>query len=192
MTNLAIALMMSLQLSLPGNVSQDRLRVVSEDMVSVVNEEFEKKNIRSSMTESEALNMLAAATVGESNLRTDIENCKVTGDGGRSVGLGQVMNGPNWKGYSRRQICGNRKIQLKLSLHVLDACWSRSPQPDAVFRCYTTGNPTKQSYAAKTEYSFYKRIKKNVNIAVRSQKIQTCCEHGVSSFYVREKSTCDL
>jgi len=191
MTNLAIALMLALQAALPG-VSQDRLRVVSEDMVSVVNNEFSRGTLRSSLTQEDALPMLAAVAVGESALRRDIENCKVAGDGGKSVGLGQVMRGPNWKGYSRKEICGNRKIQLKLALHVLDACWQRSPEATSTFRCYTSGDPSKSSYAARHEYSTYKRVHTKVSSQISTQKIQTCCLYSLSSFYVRERNTCEM
>lgn len=190
MSNLAIALMLALQTALPG-VSQDRLRVVSEDMVSVVNDEFSGGSLRSSMTKEDALPMLAAVAVGESALRRDIENCKVSGDGGKSVGLGQVMRGPNWKGYSRKEICESRRIQLKLALHVLDACHERSRTADASFRCYTSGDPGKNSFAARHEYSTYRIVRRKVATHVASQQIQACCLYSLSSFYVRERNTCE-
>ena len=173
MTNLAIALVLALQAAIPGT-SQDRLKVVSEDMVSVVSEEFRNATLKSGIKESDALAMLAAVAVGESNLRNDIENCKTTGDGGKSVGLGQVMRGPNWKGYTRKQICDSRRIQFKLALHVIDVCWTRNSVPSAVFRCYTSGDPTKNTYAARHEHSLYQTIKTEVKIAEDSQKLQTC------------------
>jgi hypothetical protein len=191
MTNLAIALMLALQTALPG-VSQDRLRVVSEDMVSVVNDEYAASRIKGTLPQENALPMLAAVAVGESGLRRDIESCKVTGDGGKSVGLGQVMRGPNWQGYSRKEICGNRKLQLRLALHVLDACWTRAPDASSTFKCYTSGNPNKASYAARHEHWTYKRVHKNVSVSMASQKIQTCCIQSLSSFYVRERNTCEL
>jgi hypothetical protein len=192
MTNLAIALMFALQVSLTNNVSQDRLRVVSQDMVSVVEEEFSKGSLRSTLTQADALSMLAAVAVGESSLRSDIENCKTTGDGGRSVGLGQVMRGPNWKGHSRSEICTSRRLQLRLALHVLDACWQRTPKADASFRCYTAGDPNKNSYAARHEYKTFKKVRSSVNSVMMNQNVQACCASGISTFYVREKNTCDL
>ena len=191
MTNLAIALMLALQSALPG-VGQDRLRVVSEDMVSVVNNEFTNGELKSNIKQEDALTMLAAVAVGESALRRDVEDCKVTGDGGRSVGLGQVMRGPNWKGYKRSEICGNRKLQLKLALHVLDACWQRSPDATSAFRCYTSGDPRKSSYVARHEFSTYKRMRSHVKRGVESQHILTCSLSGLSSFYVREINICEL
>ena len=191
MTNLAIALMLALQSALPG-ISQDRLRVVSIDMVSVVNNEFSSGTLQSKLAKEEALPMLAAVAVGESSLRRDVEDCKVAGDGGKSVGLGQVMRGPNWKGYKRSEICSNRKIQLKLALHVLDACWQRTPEATAVFRCYTSGDPRKSSYAARHEYATYRRVRTHVKSHSEGQHLQTCSLYSLSSFYVRENNTCEL
>lgn len=192
MTNLAIALMLALQVSLTNSINQDRLSTISQDMISVVDEEFLSGTIKSKITQEDALSMLAAAAIGESSLRTDVENCKTAGDNGRSVGLGQVMRGPNWKGYTRAEICTSRKIQLKLALHVIDACWKHTPRADASFRCYTAGDHTKNSYAARSEYSTFKKVRSSMNNSLASQKVQTCCPQGLATFYVREKITCDL
>lgn len=191
MTNLAIALVLALQAAMPGT-NQDRLKVVSEDMVSVVNEEFRNATLKSDIQESEALAMLAAVAVGESGLRKDIENCKTTGDGGRSVGLGQVMIGPNWKGYTRRQICGDRKIQFRLSLHVIDLCWARTHSTSGVFRCYTAGDPRKDSYSARHEYSTYNGIKHNVYVYTSSQKLQTCYFDSKKKCTTSSSMSCEM
>ena len=191
MTNLAIALVLALQTAMPGT-NQDRLKVVSEDMVSVVNEEFRNATLKSDIQESEALAMLAAVAVGESGLRKDIENCKTTGDGGRSVGLGQVMIGPNWKGYTRKQICNDRKIQLRLSLHVIDLCWNRTHSAGGVFRCYTTGDPRKNSFSARHEYSTYAELRKNIHVYTSSQKLQTCYFEHKKLCSTSSTMSCDL
>ena len=173
MTNLAIALMTALQMTVT-EVNQDRLKIISQDMISVVEQEFSNNTLKSSISKEEALHILAAVAVGESNLRTDIETCKVTGDGGRSVGLGQVMRGPNWKGMTRKQICNDRQMQLRLSLHVVDVCWQKTPSANAALRCYTSGNPYKDSYAARHELALYRKISKVVANNLVEQKIRTC------------------
>lgn len=193
MTNLAIALMLALQVSLTNNnIGQDRLSLVSQDMISVVDEEFSNGSLKSSIKQEDALSMLAAVAVGESSLRADIENCRTTGDGGRSVGLGQVMRGPNWRGHSRSEICASRRLQLRLALHVLDACWQRTSKADASFRCYTAGDPKKNSYVARHEYQTFRNVRASMHNLVLSQNVQTCCLYSLSTFYVREKNTCDL
>lgn len=191
MTNLAIALVLALQAAMPGT-NQDRLKVVSEDMVSVVNEEFRNATLKSDIQESEALTMLAAVTVGESGLRKDIENCKTTGDGGRSVGLGQVMVGPNWKGYTRKQICSDRKIQFRLALHVIDLCWARTHSAGGMFRCYTAGDPRKDSYSARHELATYSALRRNVHVYTSSQKLQTCYLGYQKKCYTSSSMSCEL
>lgn len=158
MTNLATALVLVLHTVLP-KTSQDRLRVVTEDMVAVVKEEISNGGLKSTISEKEALTMLAAAVTHESGFRESVENCRVNGDGGKSIGLGQVMIGQNWEGHTRKEICSSRKLQLKLALHVIDRCWLRTPRADASFRCYTSGDAAKDSHAAKKEASIYRKIK---------------------------------
>jgi hypothetical protein len=184
MTNLAIALITALQMTVT-EVNQDRLRVISQDMISVVEQEFLNSSLKSGMTKEEALHILAAVAVGESNLRSDIETCKVTGDKGRSIGLGQIMRGPNWRGMTRKQICNDRQAQLRLSLHVIDMCWEKTPNANASLRCYTSGNPYKDSYAARHEFDLYRKISKVVSKNIVEQKIRTC---SIAQNYSRDYS----
>lgn len=191
MTNLAIALLLALQSSLT-NVGQDRLRVISEDMVSVVDREFSLQKMKSTLSQDQALPILAAVATVESGLRYDIERCKTTGDSGRSVGLGQVMRGPNWLGFTKKEICESRYLQLKLALHVIDECWYRVPRADAALRCYTSGNPNKNSYVARKEYETYLAIKRKIHRSVASQTLQACHTGNLSYFYVRERTSTQL
>jgi len=144
MTKIATALMLVLQTTLP-RISQERIENITHDMVDVVDEDFVDGLRNSSMDKVQALGMLAAVAVMESGLQETVETCKVTGDGGRSIGLGQVMNGINWEGHTRKEICSNRKLQLRLALHVIDKCWGRGARPSAVVKCYTSGDSTKET-----------------------------------------------
>lgn len=158
MTNLATALIFVLQTMVP-NISKDRLKAVTDDMVTVVDEEFDGKEMKSTLSKHDALAMLAAVAAHESGLRESVENCKFAGDAGKSVGLTQLMQGPNWEGRSRKEICGNRKMQYKLALHVLDRCWQSKPTTAAVFRCYAAGDHKIDSWAARNEHSMYKKLR---------------------------------
>lgn len=169
MTNLATALMLTLHIMLP-NVSQERLNVVTVDMVTVVEEEFDVKSMKSSITKNDALAMLAAVAVHESGLQETVETCKKSGDGGKSIGLGQVMRGQNWEGHTRKEICSNRKLQLKLALHVIDKCWQRTPRADATLRCYTSGDARVHSRAATSELKLFRQMKKTIAIAEENAK----------------------
>ena len=158
MTNLTAALVLVLHASLP-KIDQSRLTVVTDDMTAVVEDESSNGLLKSTIKNDEALAMLTAAVLNESGFSADVENCKINGDGGRSVGLGQVMKGQNWEGHSRKKICSDRKLQLRLALHVIDKCWSRTPRPDAAFRCYTSGDASKDSKSARREYKTYLKYK---------------------------------
>jgi hypothetical protein len=155
MMNLVATLTLMLQ-ALAPKVNGDRVSAISSDMIEVVEADANNEPRLDSKT---SLAMLAAAAVGESGLLESAEACKATGDGGKSVGLGQVMRGPNWEGHSRKEICSDRKLQLKLSLHVLKKCWSRTPTPRSVFRCYTSGDAAVGSYVASSEHKIFVRIK---------------------------------
>ncbi len=158
MTNLTAALVLVLHTSLP-KIDQDRLRDVTDDMIAVVEDESSNGLFKSKIKNDEAIAMLTAAVLNESGFSADVENCKINGDGGKSIGLGQVMRGQNWEGNSRKKICSDRKLQLRLALHVIDKCWARTPRPDAAFRCYTSGDSAKDSKSAKREYSSYRKFK---------------------------------
>jgi len=160
MTHFMTALSLILQTIAP-TVSIDRITAISVDVVDVVQGAANSKN-GLHIDSDTAVFMLAAAASHESGLLESVETCKNNGDGGRSVGLGQVMSGPNWEGHTRSEICSNRKLQLQLAVRVLDKCWEKTPRPDATFRCYTSGNANFQSYAAKHELNLFTKIKKVV------------------------------
>ena len=161
MTNLVASLIVALHTVAP-NVSKDRIAVLSEDMVEVVQGVFDDSQMKSSMTMDVAVPMLAAVALHESGLRESVENCKISGDAGKSVGLTQLMNGPSWAGFSRKEICNDRKLQFRLGLKALDTCWSKTPNAPAALRCYASGDATKNSWAAKDELALYKRISANI------------------------------
>lgn len=157
MTNLVASLILALHTIAP-NVSKDRIAVLSEDMVEVVQGVFDDTQMKSTMKFDVAVSMLAAVALHESGLRESVENCKISGDAGKSVGLTQIMSGPSWDGFSKKEICSSRKLQLRLGLKALDTCWSKTPNPAASLRCYASGDPKKDSWAARDELSIYKKI----------------------------------
>lgn len=140
-------------------VAPERIESIFKDIVSVVESEHTSGQMKSSITMDDSIPMLAAAAVVESGFREEVERCKLSGDGGRSIGLGQVMRGQNWEGHTKEEICTDRKLQLRLSLHVIDKCWARTPRPDYAFRCYAAGDAAKKSSTATREHHMYMRIK---------------------------------
>lgn len=170
MTHLLIALNLILQ-SLAPTVDPKRVEAIASDMVETVKiESSSKPNFH--IAPEEAAYMLAAVAVHESGLLESVETCKNVGDGGRSLGLGQVMRGLSWGGHTKAEICTSRKLQLQLSLRVLDLCWEKTPQVDATFRCYTAGSASINSYAARHTLGLYKQIKKSVNEYADDKKVK--------------------
>lgn len=168
MTNLALSALAAALHAIVPSVSEDRVKAVADDVVFVVDQEIDNGGLKSKIKRLDAIAALSAAITMESGLKESVENCKAAGDGGRSVGLGQVMRGPNWEGHSRQEICSSRKLQLKLALHVFDRCWARTPKADAAFRCYTSGDAGVDSDAAKREYSLYSRLRKSIDLTTTS------------------------
>ena len=166
MMNLVAALTVVLQ-SVVGSgygvATPARIKVVSEDIVEVVREDFENKKLKSTIAFKDAVAMLAAAATHESGLRVSVENCHHNGDNGKSLGLGQVMRGPNWEGHSQKEICGNRKLQLRLALHVLDRCWEGTPNHEAAFRCYAAGDAKKFSWSSRNQHLMFKKIREGLD-----------------------------
>ena len=172
MTHLITALALALQTMLPS-INVDRVNAVTDDMFTVVREESNSEK-KLSMEQDTAIALLAAVVVNESGMRESVEKCKTNGDGGKSIGLGQVMKGINWEGHTRAQICSNRKLQLKLALHVLDRCWSRTPQAAPTFRCYTSGSAAVDSHAANRGHKLYLKLSK----VISSEKSKTKKENS--------------
>lgn len=166
MTNLVVALTVVLQSIIGvglGVATPARIKIVSEDIVEVVKSDFAAKKLKSNLVFKDAVAMVAAVAAHESGLRMSVENCYHNGDEGRSLGLGQVMRGPNWEGHTQKEICGNRKLQLQLALHVLDRCWEKTPTHEATFRCYAAGDAKVFSSSSRNEHALFKRILKNLD-----------------------------
>lgn len=162
MPELSIIISLAMMKILPG-VSIERTINVANDIVEVVYQEFDNNSIKNIKTEEEAISLLSGAVVGESGLRKDIERCLISGDRGRSIGLGQLMRGPNWGGYTRSQICNDRKLQLRLSLRALDKCAAGgSTDSSMIFRCYTSGDRRKDSSIARYENNINKSVKLSI------------------------------
>jgi len=160
MTKLAAALSLVLQVLAP-NVETGRVDAIASDIVEVVVKD-DKSDEGLPMEKTEAASMLAAAIFHESGLRESVETCKSSGDGGRSIGLGQVMVGQNWEGHTKKEICSNRKLQLKLALHVLSKCYERTPRSRSVYKCYTSGDAGVDSPVARAENATFLKIDKAI------------------------------
>jgi len=109
--------------------AQTRYESIAEDISAVVMDETEPPLFTGPAAREATGVLLSAIAWHESGFRKDVDVCKGVrskGDNGRSVGLLQVMKGPNYEGHSAREICEDRRLAIRLGLHVLrrakDAC----------------------------------------------------------------------
>jgi hypothetical protein len=168
------------------DVNPERLRAVSEDIVTVVEGEMKLGNLKSKIETDDAIAMLAGAVTNESAFNDAYETCRLTGDGGRSLGLGQVIHPWGWKRHSKEEICNNRKLQLALALYNIDECWSTTPDAAASFRCYTTGSAKRDSGAARREYRYYMKFRTEIS---EFRKLRLASDKFMRSF---EKWSLDI
>jgi len=102
--------------------AQTRYESIAEDISAVVMDETEPPLFTGPAAREATGVLLSAIAWHESGFRKDVDVCKGVrskGDNGRSVGLLQVMAGPNYEGHTAREICEDRQLAIRLGLHVL-------------------------------------------------------------------------
>ncbi len=107
--------------------------------------------------------LLATIAWHESGFRKDVDTCTGAlsrGDNGRSVGLLQVMRGPNYEGHTAKEICSDRQLAIRLGLHVLhrakNACNRMSPR--GWVQSYTAGYCSWNTASARSICSMFQRV----------------------------------
>jgi hypothetical protein len=99
-----------------------RYESIAEDISAVAMDENEPPLFKGPAAREATAILLSAVAWHESGFRKDVDICKgirSKGDKGRSVGLLQVMKGRNYEGHSATEICQNRRLAIRLGLHVL-------------------------------------------------------------------------
>jgi hypothetical protein len=99
-----------------------RYESIAEDISTVVMDEAEPPLFTGPAAREATAALLSAIAWHESGFRKDVDVCRGAyskGDQGRSISILQVMVGPNYEGHSAREICEDRKLAVKLGLHVL-------------------------------------------------------------------------
>jgi hypothetical protein len=120
--------------------------------------------------------MMVAIAHHESGFLASVDTCTRRGDTGRSISMFQILHGPNWEGHSAEEICGNRKLAVRLALNVLVRPLKGKPRltPQQVLNAYVSGSPGHPTAAAKDMCVVWERLArgaglKNANCgAVRS------------------------
>ncbi|HKQ68224.1 MAG TPA: transglycosylase SLT domain-containing protein [Polyangiaceae bacterium] len=122
--------------------AQQRYESIADDISAVVMDENEPPLFAGPAGREATGALLSAIAWHESGFRKDVDVCKGArskGDNGRSVGLLQVMRGPNYEGHSATEICEDRRLAIRLGLHVLRR---------AKESCHGSPRTWMQSYAA--------------------------------------------
>ena len=90
--------------------------------------------------------LLAAIAYRESQFRWDVETCRVTGDGGKALGL--------WQTHSTALVCRDRKTAARVALHMvrqsLDVCQRLDPRDR--LGLYTHGRCVKNNWHSRDRY----------------------------------------
>lgn len=114
-----IALLVTLALGLSRSTSGERAEAIATDFVHAVEAEKDDLPFEGDESEHATALLLLAIAWQESGLAHDVETCKRSGDRGLSIGLFQIIEGPNREGIEKETICSDREVQAKLALHVL-------------------------------------------------------------------------
>jgi Transglycosylase SLT domain len=102
--------------------AQLRYESIAEDISAVAMDENEPPLFKGPAGREATAILLSAVAWHESGFRKDVDICKGVrskGDDGLSVGLLQVMKGRNYEGHSAMEICRDRRLAIRLGLHVL-------------------------------------------------------------------------
>ena len=145
----------------PLEDAQTRYESIAEDISAVVMDESEPPLFTGPAAREATGVLLSAIAWHESGFRKDVDVCKGVrskGDNGRSVGLLQVMAGPNYEGHTAREICEDRRLAIRLGLHVLrrakDACHGG---PRSWLQSYAAGGCGIRSASSRDVCSAFER-----------------------------------
>jgi hypothetical protein len=141
-----------------------RYESIAEDISAVAMDEDEPPLFTGPAAREATAVLLSAVAWHESGFRKDVDICKGArskGDKGRSVGLLQVMKGPNYEGHSATEICQDRRLAIRLGLHVLrrakETCRGG---PRVWLQSYAAGGCGIRSSSARDACAAFERVGK--------------------------------
>jgi hypothetical protein len=142
--------------------AQQRYESIADDIGAVVMDESEPPLFAGPAGREATGVLLSAIAWHESGFRKDVDVCKGArskGDNGRSIGLLQVMKGPNYEGHSATEICDDRRLAIRLGLHVLrrakEACHG---SPRSWLQSYAAGGCGVRSNVSRDVCSAFDRV----------------------------------
>jgi len=110
--------------------------------------------------------MLVALAKHESEFLASVDSCARRGDAGRSITLFQILRGPNWGGHTAEQICGDRRLAVKLAIRLLARPLTSRAQltPQMIVNAYATGSPGKENTASKDICTQWERLSQSAGL----------------------------
>jgi hypothetical protein len=142
--------------------AETRYASIADDIAAVVSDPDEEPLFDGDAGREATGLMLAAIAWHESAFRRDVDICKGAhsrGDHGRSIGLLQLMSGPNYEGHSAKDICADRKLAIRLGLHVLRRAKSTcAGSPRRWLQSYAAGGCGIRSNVSRDVCRAYERV----------------------------------
>lgn len=148
----------------PLSEAQKRYEEMAADIAEVAFEEDEAPLFDGPAGREATALLLTAIAWHESGFRKDVETCHgpiAKGDQGRSIGLFQIIRGPNREGHSAKEICSDRKLQVRLGLHVLRRAKEFCGGPPLVWlQAYGSGRCNLSHRASRNMCAAFERVGK--------------------------------
>ena len=145
--------------------AQQRYESIAEDITAVAMDEAEPPLFTGPAAREATAALLSTIAWHESGFRKDVDNCRGTyskGDAGRSISLLQVMSGPNYEGHSATEICEDRRLAIRLGLHVLrrakNGCMGGLGGPRIWLQSYGAGYCTVRSNVSRDICTQFERV----------------------------------
>jgi hypothetical protein len=146
----------------PLEEAEQRYESIADDIAAVVSEETEPPLFTGPAAREATGLILSAIAWHESGFRKDVDTChgvRSKGDNGLSIGLLQVMRGPNYEGHTAKEICADRRLAIRLGLHVLRrAKESCHGGPRTWLQSYAAGRCGMKSDVARDVCSAFERV----------------------------------
>jgi hypothetical protein len=152
MTDLSTIVLSAVLSTVKGPASNDtaRLTSIARDITTVVAAR-EAEVFAGDGGDVALAMMLVALAKHESEFLASVDSCARRGDAGRSITLFQILRGPNWAGHTADEICGNRKLAVKLTIRLLARPLASRAKltPQMIVNAYATGSPGRENTASK-------------------------------------------
>ncbi len=119
---ISAALVLLALLDARPSLEADRANILSRDIAAEVD------------TLDEARAVIATIET-ESGMRESVQSCRVTGDHGKAISMGQIHRFW-WEGHSRREICADNRLAMRLTIGALRALGGKWGRWDGAFYLY--------------------------------------------------------